>query len=210
MEEDSNRNSTALTPYRADDDGWNSPIVPSEGGGRQIQGTLLTFVDKQWFAGTGKFKEEVPIGTQLIAVAFRQGWKRWKDGVVVDFVTEIDGHYPRRNELGYLDEREWECGPDDKPGDPWQDSREIVLVDPKTFAEYTFCTATKGGRGEVDRLKGSVETARRFRPGKLPIVCLEWKRMSTDYGMKSKPFLRIVDWFPPDCAPNDLNDKIGF
>jgi hypothetical protein len=33
--------------------------------------------------------------------------------------------------------------------------------------------------------------------------------MSTDYGMKSKPFLEIVGWFPPDSAPNDLNDKIG-
>jgi hypothetical protein len=175
MEEDSNRNKSALTLYSAEGDGWNSPIVSSEGGGRQIQGTLLTFVDKQWFAGTGKFKEEVPIGTRLIAIAFRQGWKRWKDGVVVDFVTEIDGHYPQRNELGYLDEREWAYGPDDKPADPWQDSREVVLVDPKTFAEYTFCTATKGGRGEVDRIKRSVQTARRFRPDKLPIVSLEWK-----------------------------------
>ena len=29
------------------------------------------------------------------------------------------------------------------------------------------------------------------------MISLEWKAMPTDYGMKSKPYLKIVDWSVP-------------
>ena len=68
----------------------------------------------------------IPNGTRFIVLDIKTGWKRWENGKVVEFVTEIDGHYPKRHELGYDDESAWECGPDDKPTDPWQNSREGV------------------------------------------------------------------------------------
>ena len=93
---------TAMQAHTPVDDGWNSPI-DDDGAGRQIQGTLLRYDDKQWF--TGKEKTVIPNGTRFIALGIKTGWKRWGNGKVVEFVTEIDGHYPKRHELGYDDER---------------------------------------------------------------------------------------------------------
>ena len=197
----------AMQAYTPVDDGWNSPI-DDDTGGRQIQGTLLRYDDKQWFAG--KEKTVIPNGTSFIVLAIMTGWKRWEKGKVVEFVTEIDGHYPKRHELGYDDERAWECGPDDKPTDPWQNSREGLLIDQHTFAVYTFCTASVGGRSAVDDLKNAVRNARLLRPGVVPVVSLEWQVMDTKYGRKSKPYFKIVDWSVPGAEATAIaHDKGG-
>jgi hypothetical protein len=185
---------TAVQAYTPADDGWNSPIE-DDSAGRQINGMLLRYDDKLWLAG----KEKTPIagGTRFIAVDIRAGWKRWENGKVANFITEVDGHYPKRHELGYSDESTWECGPDDKPADPLQNSREVLLINPQTCAAYTFCTASAGGRSAVDDLKNAVRTARRLRPGVVPVVELGWQPMSTKFGMKSKPYFKAVDWIVP-------------
>lgn len=185
---------TALQAYTSVDDGWNSPI-DDDTSGRQIQGTLIRFDDKQWYSG--KEKIVIPNGTRFIALAIKAGWKRWAKGKVVEFVAEIDGHYPQRHELGYDDAGAWECGPDDKPSDPFQNSREVLLIDPCTFAVYTFCIASGGGRSAVDDLKAAVRNARRLHPGVVPLVSLEWQVMRTRHGMGSKPYLNIVEWSAP-------------
>ena len=61
---------TAMQAHKPVDDGWNSPI-DDEGAGRQIQGTLLRYDDKQWF--TGKEKTVIPNGTRLIVWISRRG-----------------------------------------------------------------------------------------------------------------------------------------
>ena len=170
MEHNSNNadSGTAVQAYTPVDDGWNSPI-DDDNSGRQIQGTLLRFDDKQWFAG--KERTVVPNGSRFIALGTKAGWKRWENGKVVDFMTEIDGNYPKRHELGYSDESKWECGPDDKPTDPLQNSREVLLIDPHTCTAYTFCTSSAGGRSAVDDLKNAVRNARRLRRG-----AVRWSR----------------------------------
>jgi hypothetical protein len=209
MRENSNNTETgtemqACTPI---DDGWNSP-VEDEGAGRQIQGTLLRYDDKQWFAG--KEKTVIPNGTRFIVLGIKAGWKRWESGKVVEFMTEIDGHYPKRHELGYDDKSAWECGPDDKPADCWQNSREALLIDPHTCAAYTFCTASAGGRSAIDDLKNAVRNARRLRPGVVPMISLEWQVMRTQFGMKSKPYLKIVDWNIPGAEVTAItHDSAG-
>lgn len=214
MKENSNDTETgaAMQAYTPVDNGWNSPI-DDDAGGRQIQGTLLRYDDKQWFAG--KEKTVIPNGTRFIVLGITTGWKRWENGKVAEFVTEVDGHYPKRDELGYDDQSAWECGLDDKPTDPWQNSREGLLIDPHTCAVYTFCTASVGGRSAVDDLKNAVRNARRLRPGVVPVVSLEWQVMDTKYGRKSKPYFKIVDWSIPGAevtaiAPDSsgMNDPI--
>ena len=185
---------TAMQAYTPVDDGWNSP-VDDDGVGRQIQGKLLRYDDKEWVIG--KERTLAPNGTRLIVLGIRSGWKRWATGKVVDFVTEIDGHYPKRHELGHDDESAWECGPDDQPTDPWQNSREALLIDAHTCAAYTFCTASAGGRSAIDDLKTAVRNARRVRPGVVPMIALEWQPMPTRYGMKSKPYFKIMEWSVP-------------
>jgi len=201
--DDSGKAVKVLAPVN---DGWNSPI-DDEGAGRQIQGTLLRYDDKQWF--TGKEKTVISNGTRLIALDIKKGWKRWGNGKVVEFVTEIDSHYPKRHELGHDDERVWECGPGDKPTDPWQNSREALLINPHSCAAYTFCTASAGGRSAVDDLQNAVRNARRVRAGVVPMISLEWQPMPTDYGIKSKPYFKIVDWSIPGAEVTAIAHDSG-
>jgi hypothetical protein len=207
----------AVTPYMPDDGGWNAP--PDESG-RQIAGELLRFDNGKWYIG----KEKTPVadGTRFLAMAIQVGWKCWEGGKVVKFVSEIDGRYPRREQLGHLDETRWPKGLDGKPSDPWQNSREALLVNPRTFEQFTFCIASKGGRSALDDLKASVATARRISPGVVPVVELASKMMSTQFGMKPKPYLKIIGWrFPqegtgllgvatPKGGNGDLDDEIPF
>jgi hypothetical protein len=180
----------------------------------QLRGTLLTFADRLYLAGTGVGRTEVPIGTRFIVLEVRAGWRRWADGRIVEFVAEIDGRYPQRQQLGHDDQRAWGPGPGGKPADPWQDSREVVMVREVDLAEFTFCTATGGGRAAVDALRNSMANARVLRPDQFPIIELQWRQMNTAFGTKSKPDLRIVGWWRPEqtaIAPPDgdrLDDEI--
>jgi hypothetical protein len=197
-------NGTAAALYSADHAGQNSP--------HQLRGTLLTFSDKQYFAGVGQYRTEVPIGTRFVALEARAGWRRWESGKVVEFIAEIDGRYPQRHQLGHDDPREWGPGPGGKLADPWQDAREVVLIREVDFSEYTLAIATGGGRAAIDHLRNSMANARVLRPDQFPIVELQWRPMQTSYGMKAKPDLKIVGWWRPETTsiapPNDLNDAI--
>jgi len=72
---------TAMQAHKPVDDGWNSPIE-DEGAGRQIQGTLLRYDDKQWF--TGKEKTVIPNGTRLIALGGLEALGRREGGRLRD------------------------------------------------------------------------------------------------------------------------------
>jgi hypothetical protein len=164
----------------------------------------MVFVDKQFFGGTGKHKTEIPAGTRFVVTEVWAGWKRWHDGKVVEFIAEINGHFPRRCELDHTDERAWAPGLGGRPSDPWTDSREVVLLREVDFSEYTFCTATGGGRAAVDALRRSMQNAQLLRPGQLPVIELAWRPMHTDYGTKSKPDFQIIGWWSaatPSIAP---------
>jgi hypothetical protein len=205
MDDSTKTSGTVVSLYNPNASNLDSPTV-DDNAARQIQGTLLTFSDKQYYAGTGKYREEVQLGTRMIVLAIRAGWKRWDGGKVVEFVTQLGGHYPQRHELNYNDEREWACGPGGGPSDPWQDSREVVLVREADYAEFTFCTSSGGGRSAVDALRDSMRSARLLRPGQSPIIELGWRPMNTRFGMKAKPSLTIVSWWRPESpsiAPPD-------
>jgi hypothetical protein len=201
---DAKTGGTVVSLFTPSDGSRNSP--------RQLRGTLSTFVDKQFLAGTGKFRTEMLASTRYIVIDVWAGHKRWKDGRVVECVAAIDGH-PQRHELGYTDQRAWAPGFGGRPSDPWQDSREIVLMREVDLAEFTFCTSTGGGRAAVDALRRSMQNANLLRPGQMPVIELGWRPMHTSYGTKSKPDFKIVGWWRPEqttIAPpdNDLNDAI--
>jgi len=184
--------------YSSNDVGRNSP--------HQIKGTLLTFADRQYLAGVGQYRTEVPLGTRFIVLDTRAGWRRWEGGRIVEFVTEINGHYPQRHELGHTDQRAWGPGPGGKPADPWQDAREALLLREVDFSEYTLAIATGGGRAAIDSLARSMQNADLLRPGQFPVVELAWQPMHTAWGTKAKPDLRIVGWWQPQTpsiAPPD-------
>jgi len=178
-----------------------------------IRGTLLTFADRQYLAGVGKFRTEVPLGTRFIVLETRAGWRRWDGGKIVEFVTAINGAYPQRAQLGHADERAWGPGPGGKPADPWQDAREALLLREIDLAEFTLAIATGGGRASIDSLTRSMQNANLLRPNQFPVIELAWRPMQTAFDTKAKPDLKIVGWWRPEAtaiAPpdNDLNDPI--
>jgi hypothetical protein len=198
-----------LVPPNASD--WNSPAD----GARQFEGDLLTFNAGQYLRGGSKYRKELATGTSLAALSVKFVWKRWLDKRVVELITDVGNHYPRREELGYRDESKWERGLDGRPADPLQDSREILFVNPVTFETYTFCTSSFGGRRSVDELDSAMRNARRIRPDIVPLVSLESQAMPTKFGVKSRPYFRILNWSAPGAeqpaiAPpaSDLDDKI--
>ena len=160
-------------------------------------------------------RKELATGTSLAALSVKAVWKRWQDKRVVELITEVGGRYPRREELGYRDESKWERGLDGRPADPLQDSREILFANPTTFEAYTFCTSSLGGRRSVDELDSAMRNARRIRPDAVPLVSLESQPMPTRFGVKCRPYFRILNWSTPGAeqpaiAPpvNDLDDPI--
>jgi hypothetical protein len=198
MDDSTKTGGTVVQLYSSNDVGRNSP--------HQIQGTLLTFADRQYLAGVGKYRTEVPLGTRFVVLEIRAGFRRWEGGKIVEFVTEINGHYPQRYELGHTDERAWGPGPGGKPVDPWQDCREALLLREVDLTEFTFAIATGGGRAAIDTLRRSMQNANLLRPGQFPIIELAWRPMHTAFGTKSKPDLKIVGWWRPEAtsiAPPD-------
>jgi hypothetical protein len=203
MSDDTRTTGTIVPLFTLSASGRDSPNV-DDSGVRQIQGQLLTFIDGRYYTGSSKYREEFATGASLAVLEIRSGWKIWRDNKPVEFITAIDGHFPQRHELGFLDEREWPPGPGGKRSDPVQNSREILFIDPKTCAVFTFCTSSAGGRSATDDLDNAIHNARLIRPGVTPLVSLGSQVMPTKYGQKSKPFFRILSWSIPNAEVTAL------
>ena len=198
MDDSTRTGGTVVALYSSNDVRRDSP--------HSIRGTLKTFVDGRYYDGVGKYKTEAPNREHYVVVDVRAGQRRWENGQIVEFVTEINGHYPQRHELGHTDQRAWGPGPGGKPADPWQDAREALLLREVDFSEYTLAIATGGGRAAIDSLARSMQNADLLRPGQFPVVELAWQPMHTAWGTKAKPDLRIVGWWQPQTpsiAPPD-------
>jgi hypothetical protein len=181
------------------EDGWSD--AAAEAAERVIKGTLLKFADWNWSRG----KESVPveIGTTLVALNTAAGWVKWRDDKPVEYkMREPKRRLPDREELGDLNEDDWQAGKDGKPKDPWQSTRFVYLVDPVTAEAFTFSTSSWGGRSAVSDLADQIQRIRCAQPGAVPVVELQAAPMLTKFGKKSKPWLKVVDWrFPSAPAP---------
>src|SRR5262249_15462364 len=86
---------------------------------------------------------------------------------------------------------EWEEGPSGEPKDPWQNTRNVYLVDPLTAEAYTFSTSSWGGRRSVSDLGDQIARMRTVHADAVPIVELRAQEMPTRFGRKSKPHFKI-------------------
>ena len=120
---------------------------------------------------------------------------KWQGGKPVEYrVREPGVPMPERAELGDNDPAKWEVGPDGQPRDPWQNTRFVHLIDPQTAEEFTFSTSSWGGRDCVINLAGQIKRMRSKHPDAVPLVELGAAPMSTKFGRKSKPVLKVVGW----------------
>jgi hypothetical protein len=173
------------------DDGWLD--VGIEASQRVLRGSLLRFADWNWTVG----KEHTPVekGTQLVAIGVAAGWVKWQGGKPVETRLRQPGQkLAEREELPDLEQLKWEKGPDGQYRDPWQSTRFVYLIDPKTAEAFTFSTSSWGGREAVINLGDAIARMRSVRPSATPVVTLDSAPMPTRYGRKSKPVFKIVDW----------------
>jgi hypothetical protein len=127
-----------------------------DGRDRLIQGTILACVDGIWAA-----RDESEHPPKLIAMQTAQAVQHWKDGRPVPGETVTTRPLP---DVDYLNSQipvdQWEEGFDGEPRPPWQHQHIAYLLDPETFATYTFINSTYGAMLAVSDLKEQVRMHR--------------------------------------------------
>lgn len=172
-----------------------------------IEGDLLRF-NKQGEWTAGQEEEEIPEGTELIMGlnVLKRGWIKWMDNKPADSRMGLvaEGFRPcNREDLGDIDEDNWEEDDDGNKRDPWQDTMQVLLMDPNDGRVFTYATASKSGKtalGESaaaygDRLQDGED------PNAMPIIKLAssfYKHKK--YGKIMIPVFELTDqWvLPPE------------
>jgi hypothetical protein len=179
-----------LTYYETDD-GWGD--AAAEYADNLNRGEFLKCVEGFWTVG----REGAPLkpNLRLVATGTAAAWVKWGGNRPIETRIRRPGEtLPERNELGDLDENNWEAGPDGKKKDPWQNTRYCYFVNPETASIYTYSTSSWSGRGAVIGLADQIARMRTARPGSLPIIEFESAPHKTKFRMTRKPVLKIVGW----------------
>jgi hypothetical protein len=136
------------------------------------------------FAKDGVYRKQaddaqIPTGTEVAVVyeEIRVGWikflekgqqpERKMGPVFSGFVP------PGREELGDLDEAQWEVGLSGKPTDPWQFQVLVPMHDTKNGEMYIFGTTSITGRRECDKLISACARMQKSEPDFYPVVKLD-------------------------------------
>jgi hypothetical protein len=174
---------------------------------RLIQGTIIRCVDGVWGAKDGT---ELPPDKGYVAVGTAVALQRWEDGSPAEppIIKRPGVPLPDVEELNKkIPQKKWEKGIDGKPRPPWQMEYVVCLLDPATGAVLTYVNSTTGAKIAVEQLKNCVKLMRALRGDRVvPIVKLDSKPMSTQFGVKQRPAFTILDWRKlgggPTAAPS--------
>jgi hypothetical protein len=154
---------------------------------------------------------EVTIGdTETFIVdplSFAESWVKWRAKKVAGKVgpgRRVDGFIlPSRDELGDLNENDWEWR-GDKRQDPWTVNEQITVKATGDGTLLTWVTSSWGGRKAIGHfLKAYAREAKRH-PGEYPVALLTSRsEPHPEYGTVIKPILKIVSWqaFGDGAAP---------
>jgi len=143
----------------------------------------------------------------------------WRGGKPSHKVTHNGQLHPYREDLGDLDQTEWEIGIGGLPSDPHKDTRHVYLVNLRSGKTYTLVGDTIGMRQAVGELKDAIAIVRQAKPHALPVVQLATSTMKTRYGLRPRPSFEIIDCGTPaapaqapqqieHAASDELNDQI--
>jgi hypothetical protein len=143
----------------------------------------------------------VPLGTRFIAYPgdWRRGWVKFVgDQKIDEKICRVadDPTVLERDELGDLDQSEWETDEDGKPQDPWCFQHYVPLEDAKTGERFLFVTSSTGGQIGVEILcrQWSKNNTKGRRKG-LPTIELALGEFPTKkFGAVKRPDFRIVGW----------------
>jgi hypothetical protein len=169
-----------------DDDGFGHSLQFSE---RLIKGVHARWTDsKQWHD-----RDDLPIPCPLLVVGVTTALQMWKNKVAQ---VILDKPLPDPNSLNAtIPQSEWEIGLDGKPRPPWAVVFAVYMVNLKTGQMYTACNSTRGWRMAYETLVEAVTVKRMLHGGArmLPLVDLQSRPFKTAFGMRSRPFLQILD-----------------
>ena len=165
--------------------------LAAQSSGGYLQGDAIKFRDGRYYIG--KSEKPAPEDFRLAVIDVVSAWVRWEDGKPAEQIEQTPDKVVTRDMLGHDNEDEWEDGING-PRDPWQDTRYLYLIDPKTAISYTFVTTTIGGKGAIRTLAAQIERVQRVQPGALPFIQLRFADMKTQWGSKAKPFFEVVGW----------------
>jgi hypothetical protein len=173
--------------------------------GRLIQGTIIRCVDGVWSAKDGT---ELPPDKGFVALDTALALQRWENGLPVETIIKRRGErLPDVEELNKkIPQKKWEKGIDGKLRSPWQKQYVVYLFDPATGAVLTYVNSTTGAEIAVEQLKDRVKLMRFMRGDRVvPIVKLDSKPMSTQFGVKQRPEFTILDWRELGGGPSGLS-----
>jgi hypothetical protein len=165
-------------------------------GSEYIRGRLVKFADWNYRDRDGNSFND----RKLVAIGMKARYVKFVEGEPPIYVPpKANGYLPDRNSLGDLDRNLWPIKFNERQ-DPWQNVRYLYLLDAETGEEFTFSTASSGGRFAVHQLDKQIINKRSLvRANVFPLV----KLASTDWGRnfpKSRPDFIVVDWITPPAA----------
>ena len=170
---------------------------------QNLVGLLLSFTKGIYVAGRDKTK--IPEGSEFTAAVDQllSGYVRWEDGKPAAdpaLVSVASGNpIPRRDKLGYDDERRWERDRKGNPRDPWQRTDYLPLLDAAGKQLYTLSITSEGGRRALAKLSREYAKHRRSDPDAYPVIALKaGSYQSPDYGLIDVPIFELIDWEPRD------------
>jgi hypothetical protein len=186
---------SASLPARASGGNPFLSFAASESG-QNILGKLIRFSKGDYLAG----ESEIPVGTDFHAAVdgLVVGWVRWLDrqqaerrlGRLADGFVE-----PAREELGHLEEGQWERDAEGRPQDPWSKVRYLPMKRMSDGELFTLALNGKGRSGEaMGRLCGAYGRSQ-FSATDFPVI-----RLNVDsyphktYGRIKFPLLSLVGW----------------
>jgi hypothetical protein len=153
---------------------------------------LLKFKKTDYFIGDDK----IPLDTRYVAYCdgWTKAWVKFVDGELIDkkLYRVVDGKVPpERDELGDLNQSEWEEDDEGEPKDPWTLQHYLPLEDVASGERYLFVSGSVGGRIAIEIL------CQRYarQGGGLPIVKLALGDFRTKkFGKVQRPDFPIVSW----------------
>lgn len=178
---------------------------------RAFSGDLLRFTKHgQYKAGVDQ--EIIPMGTKMFVYmpSLKRGWVKWAEGQPVEHIMGLVSEAfapPKRDELGDLNEDEWETL-DDRPVDPWQPTNHLVMCNTKGEI-YTFVTSSKGGLSEIGRVAEMYANRRRMKPDEIPVIELQGRSYDHKlYGETMAPVFKIIGWVGVPQTFMELNQML--
>jgi hypothetical protein len=152
----------------------------------------------------GASRDPLPLGTRFVYRSVRDGWIRLQKGEPVQRKWREAGIlFPRREELGDVDQAHWPISPfNGQPTDPWKFTVELFLIQVETGQPTILSLNTATGCEAAADLCRLISHQRLTRgPTARPIIALKSETQKRGPYMVDIPVFEIVEWLSSSAEP---------